>query len=1368
MTSDPSSAGPFTPGTSIDTPPIGDAERQAVASLRGYAYQVAAAALAWLDLDSSGRVYMEVAEDYAIVAQQSLDAVQVKDTAESGSVTLNTEAIRDAVNAFVNIAVSNKDRDVQLRYLTTSPIGTEHKISDRPAGVAGLLYWRQAAARADVGPLRAILTSDKFTAEVHAYVSERDDEALRRDLLQRIHWDCGRPDLAGLMQEIEERLVVLGRDRFGLPAAEVRPLANVLMYHVLKKSVLKSASDRVLTRAELYTAIDAATRISVSRQTAGSMLNLGATIASALASGQSLDAKFSAVDTSWLIPSSDLATPHGIIARRTLASQIEQALAKYGRVILVGGSGLGKSLAAREVAGKRRVGFVTVDLRGVDAREAAQRLGLTLGQIGALSFDCLIFDDFNRLEDGQPRTAFVRCVQALQRRDRLAIVTAYRRPSQKTLTELGLDSEAIVEIPYLTEEEANEIVRAAGGNPEWWGRIAFAAGAQGHPQLVHAFVMGMAARGWPQSEVHNIVIRGFASDDTDAERDAARRSMVAALSDDARNLLYRLSLVIGRFDRTLALKIAEVPLPMQRAGELLDSLIGPWIEVVGKDVFRISPLAANAGQGMLTGEAQQAVHAATARQMLAKRRIDPTDASGILTHALLGKDVDSLFGLAYSVLTAESKATELLREHFFMLPILRTDQPIFAANRAVSVMLRLAQLKLLASKEDAKETRACVEALLREAGEDPDPVKRGLFESISLASILNIIGIASSVPNWIELLQRFRANVETTPVLQEMKRTTEKASQELGRTFYGTVFSIGIGHLQSVKRLEEILGDLDHLSGAERSVWLEAFESHPADYSILVNPAWTAEASRNELNAADAAERYRRMALLAQKWKFRALAIQCYVARGVMFDEYMDDETGALAALDEAVAALSEDVVIARARARIFWRHDKHQEAVRILRSIADVFGLDSPIERAFAMREAAISAAKTDDWVQAEAWFGEAEKAAAASRTGDMQTMAVGLEADRAVALLQTGNVGAALELMGSCLTKLAKINPEESLRAAYCHRVVRHTVLWMDSTIDKRETLIDGKPIVMLPGTCSNPEPPASIVDLPLGPLDLAWYMLAEAEISYGRDVGIVRTLRSRLKDGPILVMEVSLRTRRITRDVLNSDSAGFAQHLLDYLAGGEYARGQDQAARDAFSVLAPPRGEIPILSSDGLGHPMVEILAVDALVSFGMAAALRGAPDPAMELQKNLSEIVGEEYPGKAIVDHWHGADVSVAALDKIVSKAIALMRSEVHLQPRRVWEIGLRLFEKLRQSNFRNVLAPLLADWLREHWKRIVANETFRLSRPMHTVPAIEASLAENKKSEAFIASLLLTSAEAVGSPLSAEYEKLLKEISGGDR
>jgi hypothetical protein len=98
---------------------------------------------------------------------------------------------------------------------------------------------------------------------------------------------------------------------------------------------------------------------------------------------------------------------------------------------------------------------------------------------------------------------------------------------------------------------------------------------------------------------------------------------------------------------------------------------------------------------MLTAEAQQAIHAAIAIQMLAKRYIDARDANGILMHALLGKEVHSLFQLAYSVLTAKAKAVELLREHIFMLPILRTDLPIFADNRMVSVMLRLAAIARL-------------------------------------------------------------------------------------------------------------------------------------------------------------------------------------------------------------------------------------------------------------------------------------------------------------------------------------------------------------------------------------------------------------------------------------------------------------------------------------------------------------------------------------------------------------------------------------------------------------------------------------------------------------------------------------------------
>jgi hypothetical protein len=212
----------------------------------------------------------------------------------------------------------------------------------------------------------------------------------------------------------------------------------------------------------------------------------------------------------------------------------------------------------------------------------------------------------------------------------------------------------------------------------------------------------------------------------------------------------------------------------------------------------------------------------------------------------------------------------------------------------------------------------------------------------------------------------------------------------------------------------------------------------------------------------------------------------------------------------------------------------KHHDSLEILRDISHLIGRDSQIDRAYALREGAISAAKTDDWAQASAWFGEAEKAAATSEMRDMQTMAVGLEADRAVAILELGNV------------------------------------------------------------------------------------------------------------------------------------------------------------------------------------------------------------------------------------------EDVPLTGLDRTVSKAIDILRSDQYIAPRQLWEVGLRLFEKIQQSSFRKSLAPLLVRWLKEQWKRIVARETFQLARPMHTVPAIEVSLAENKKDEAFIASLLLTTADAVGSPLSVEYEARLQEVASGDR
>ena len=123
--------------------------------------------------------YLEVAEDYAIVARDAILGVQVKDAERSGSVTLNSVSVRNAITNFIDLVERNPDKSVDLRFFTTSDIGTEREIADRPDNMAWLHYWKRTCAGANILPLRKVLESNKFMDKVRRFCKARDDEQLR-------------------------------------------------------------------------------------------------------------------------------------------------------------------------------------------------------------------------------------------------------------------------------------------------------------------------------------------------------------------------------------------------------------------------------------------------------------------------------------------------------------------------------------------------------------------------------------------------------------------------------------------------------------------------------------------------------------------------------------------------------------------------------------------------------------------------------------------------------------------------------------------------------------------------------------------------------------------------------------------------------------------------------------------------------------------------------------------------------------------------------------------------------------------------------------------------------------------------------------
>ncbi|PCI21470.1 MAG: hypothetical protein COB62_03540 [Piscirickettsiaceae bacterium] len=120
--------------------PKGDEAREATRALGGYVYQIYTSALAWLELGDEELLLLEVAEDFAIVATDALQAVQVKET--KNSVTINSKDIVESINSFVDLQQKNPDFNVRLRHLTTSEITKERSPKDRIGDIPTLKSWR--------------------------------------------------------------------------------------------------------------------------------------------------------------------------------------------------------------------------------------------------------------------------------------------------------------------------------------------------------------------------------------------------------------------------------------------------------------------------------------------------------------------------------------------------------------------------------------------------------------------------------------------------------------------------------------------------------------------------------------------------------------------------------------------------------------------------------------------------------------------------------------------------------------------------------------------------------------------------------------------------------------------------------------------------------------------------------------------------------------------------------------------------------------------------------------------------------------------------------------------------------------------------
>ncbi len=1340
--------------------------RQAVASLRGYAYQLLATLSAWIDLSDDAILTLEIAEDYAVVANDALTAVQVKDTYRSGTVTLNTASVRTAIAHFVELQNENPSKQVNLHFLTTSEIGREKSPVFPLSGTPGLRYWRFCAASGAAAPLRQLLEGPGFPPAVRDFCSARNDPSLRRELLQRIHWDCGRPDFSTLRQEVKARLVVLGREQFKLPYADVEPLLDVLLSVVLRKAISDGQSSRVLSRSDLYRAIDEATRVSISRQLWAAIET--SVTAAAPAAQRSFDSEDpESADSRWLIDTSALSEHARSIPRHRVAKGVTKALDAHNVCILHGSTGVGKSTVARSVMTAAEEATVLVSFRSLGTDDTRARLELLLPKLGSLRARKLILEDVNTLYDSAVVASAGRVFEVARRRSLTVLLTCYQVPSGDTLAAMSLEPTSVVFCPYFSQAETGLLVEEYDGDRDKWERIAHVLGGYGHPQLVHAFVRGASYREWPEVDIQAGFVEDGPAADMEHVRREARRRLIEGLPRETRTLLYRLSVSTIHFRRSTALSLGSEPPAISDVGEHFDALVGSWLETVGRGLFRVSPLASDFGVSMLAEKESRRLHHALAVETMQHQQLMAADADGIFVHALKGEAEQALVSLAWAVLSTRDSSRVGLEASLLTLRTWPSSRSIYERSAPAAAVLRIAQVKLCMASSEPSPLTELVATLAREIEAVDQPQLRHALEVHSLAMILTTRGIANDLENWVDMLMRARRVADTNPMFKQFARDIERATNVKDGEFLRVLFALGTTNITSVARLESVLERLDEVPSGDRAMWLRPMDGALADYSVFVASPWVAEDNENRLNAADAASRYERMAARTRGWQIPGLSAQCAVAQAVLLDQFQGLKHEALAILDDADASCGGDVVVRRARAGLYYRHEEHERALELFRDVLPEVAAEDPIERTIVFREAAISAGHCGRWAEAENWFVEAQTSARHAPAGDMTVTAIALEADAAAAALMSGNTEGAIRRFAKALEDVDSSDMPDTLRAAYCRRIVPHAIMWCKGVVSGEGfTGLKGEPLVFLPGMCSNFTPKSEIRDHPLVQTDNAWYMLASTEVEARVDAGVGATLSERLRGGPIPVLEAGFRMYRMEAYIEHLDADCVASYLMRYLESAIYFTQNRKEVESNWDAMDPGRGEIPALSDDAIRDPMVESGARGCVLAYAIRALCADRMTAIDELDRAVQRRFGTRAVGQSVFIEMVGEHSRGLGLEGSVIEVIQIFRSQGRPRPETFWGASFCLVRWADQSEFGKMLMRCLAAWLREEWRQVLEEESFQLVWPRITVPEVERVLSDPEDTRTFVLRLLNVTLDAVGVTGRREYRSMIEEMAKG--
>jgi hypothetical protein len=581
-----------------ENPLIHDQRREAVPAIRGYVYQAYQSILAWIRLKESEVLYLEAAEDFDVHEGNLVETTQVKNTATNASVTLRSPDVVDAINNFWTHRELNPGKDVRLRFLTTANPGQESGFLFGSVS-KGIEYWEWAAKddRTPVNPIKNFLLSLDLNSNLRQFLSESDDHEIRDRLIRTIHWDTGNKPKDALIADILDRLVAYG-EKQGVDSHHSEQALDLLLRKIAE--LLTSDGGRHVTRADFRRNFEEATMELIPRGELAALrrraVGIVPELPSALLRGDG-EKTFTTVQ----VLGGPLPIVREAVKRETLVTKLSDILRRQSTLIIRGSNGTGKTSVAWLVTEMIGGNWAWAGFRGHDGAQIASELRQAARDISSFGLPPrIVLDDLDLEAVSRFERELLAFMFSVRDSRGLLLITGPNRCPSQLLQRLWLEDDCNQEISYLDENDIKELIVNHGAprqaELERLSRFIFIS-TGGHPQLAHARIRSLQRQDWPPLAS----LSPLQAADLQQERDLARRRLTEEMpSENTRILAYRLSLIVGQFSRQIAIALAEMAPPITLPGENFENLVGPWIERVATDVYRVSPLLQNAGDKVLS------------------------------------------------------------------------------------------------------------------------------------------------------------------------------------------------------------------------------------------------------------------------------------------------------------------------------------------------------------------------------------------------------------------------------------------------------------------------------------------------------------------------------------------------------------------------------------------------------------------------------------------------------------------------------------------------------------------------------------------------------------------------------------------------